>query len=82
MDDWMARNEALGINPKSYFPFFSWNAKKEPAAYICFLHTYLLDAATLSGILKTKQKLGRTINSDKLGGIAFTKISKLTMCSA
>ena len=43
---------------------------------------YLLDAATLSGILKAKQKLGRTFNSDKLGGIAFTKISKLTMCSA
>ena len=41
-----------------------------------------LDAATLSGILKAKQKLGRTFNSDKLGGIAFTKISKLTMCSA
>ena len=38
--------------------------------------------ATLSGILKAKQKLGRTFNSDKLGGIAFTKISKLTMCSA
>ena len=43
---------------------------------------YLLDAVTLSGILKAKQKLGRTFNSDKLDGIAFTKISKLTMCSA
>ena len=43
---------------------------------------YILDAATSSGILKGKQKLGRTFNSDKLGGIAFTKISKLTMCSA
>ena len=43
---------------------------------------YALDAATSSGILKAKQKLGRTFNSDKLGGIAFTKISKLTMCSA
>ena len=42
----------------------------------------LLDAATSSGILKAKQKLGRSFNSDKLGGIAFTKISKLTMCSA
>ena len=29
-----------------------------------------------------KQKLGITFNSDKLGGIDFTKISKLTMCSA
>ena len=46
------------------------------------LYLYSLDAATLSGILEAKQKLGRTFNSDKLGGIAFTKISKLTMCSA
>ena len=45
--------------------------------------TYILDAATSSsGILKAKQKLDRTFNSDKLGGIDFTKISKLTMCSA
>ena len=43
---------------------------------------YLLDAVGSSGILKAKQKLGRTFNSNKLGGIAFTKISKLTMCSA
>ena len=27
-------------------------------------------------------KLGVTFNSDKLGGIDFTKFSKLTMCSA
>ena len=45
-------------------------------------HIYSLDAVTSSGILKAKQKLGRTLNSDKLGGIAFTKISKLPMCSA
>ena len=51
--------------------------------FILLLSTCLLDAATSSsGILKAKQKLGRTFNSDKLGGIAFTKISKLTMCSA
>ena len=43
---------------------------------------YILDVVTSSGILKAKQKLGRTFNSDKLGGIALTKISKLTMCSA
>ena len=30
---------------------------------------YLLDAVTLSGILKAKQKLGVTFNSNKLGGI-------------
>ena len=47
-----------------------------------YIYIYILDAATSSGILKAKQKLGRTFNSDKLGGIAFTKISKLTMCSA
>ena len=40
------------------------------------------NAATPSGILKAKQKLGVTFNSNKLGCIAFTKISKLTMCSA
>ena len=33
-----------------------------------------------SGILKGKQKLGVTFYSDKLGGIDFTKFSKLTMC--
>ena len=42
----------------------------------------IIDAVTSSGILKAKQKLGVTFHSDKLGGIAFTKISKLTMCSA
>ena len=43
---------------------------------------YLLVAVTSSGILKAKQKLGITFDSDKLGGIDFTKFSKLTMCSA
>ena len=42
----------------------------------------LVDAVTSSGILKAKQKLGVTFNSDKLGGIDFTKFSKLSMCSA
>ena len=46
------------------------------------MHIYILVTVTSSGILKAKQKLGRTFNSDKLGGIDFTKISKLTMCSA
>ena len=44
--------------------------------------TYILVAVGLSGILKGKQKLGATFDSDKLGGIDFTKFSKLTMCSA
>ena len=39
--------------------------------YVCMLVT-----ARLSGILKAKQKLGRTFNSHKLGGIDFTKILK------
>ena len=43
---------------------------------------YNLVAVTLSGILKAKQKLGITFNSDKLGGIDFTKFSELTKCSA
>ena len=43
---------------------------------------YILVAVRASGILKGKQKLGVTFNSDKLGSIDFTKISKLTMCSA
>ena len=43
---------------------------------------YLVDAARSSGILKAKQKLGRTFDSDKLGGIAFKKNSKMTMRSA
>ena len=47
------------------------------------LSNYLVVAVTSSGILKAKQKLGITFNSDKLGGIDFTKFSKLTiMCSA
>ena len=46
-------------------------------------HTYyIVDAVGSSEILKGKQKLGVTFNSDKLGGIDFTKFSKLTMCSA
>ena len=43
---------------------------------------YLIVAGGSSGILKGKQKIGVTFNSDKLGGIDFTKFSKLTMCSA
>ena len=42
---------------------------------------YILDGVTSSGILKAKQKLGVTFNSDELGDTNFTKFSKLTMCS-
>ena len=41
----------------------------------------LLDAVTSSEILKAKQKLGVTFDSDKLGDTYFTQFSKLTMCS-
>ena len=44
--------------------------------------TEIVVAVMSSGILKVKQKLGISFNSDKLGGINFTKNSKLTMCSA
>ena len=48
-----------------------------------YLHcVYILVAVGLSGILKGKQKLGVTFDSDKLGGIDFTIFSKLSMCSA
>ena len=43
---------------------------------------YLLVAVTSSGILKEKQNLGVTFNSNKLGVIDLKKKSKLTMCSA
>ena len=43
--------------------------------------TYVIVVGS-SGILKEKQKLGVTFDSDKLGGIDFTNFSKLTMCSA
>ena len=42
----------------------------------------LLVAVGSSGVLKGKQKLSVTFNSDKLGSIDFTNFSKLTMCSA
>ena len=52
------------------------------AAYYVFPGHYIVDAVGSSGIMFKKQKLGVTFNSDKLGGIDFTKFSKLTMCSA
>ena len=45
----------------------------------CTIH---LVAVGSSRVLKGKQKLGITFNSDNLGGIDFTNFSKLTMCSA
>ena len=45
-------------------------------------HMYVLDAVGSSGILKGKQKLGVTFNSDKQDVIDFTKFSKIAMCIA
>ena len=51
--------------------------------YFFLLRTVcILVAVRSSGILKGKQKLGVTFNSNFLGGIDFTKFSKLTICSA
>ena len=43
---------------------------------------YILVAVGSSGILKGKQKLGVTFNSDKQDVIDFKKFSKLKMCRA
>ena len=71
------------------FPEFPWKATILTIFYIFWnllqkncAPYYILDAVMSSGILKAKQKLGRTFNSNKLGGIAFTKMLKLTMNSA
>ena len=37
----------------------------------------IVDAVTSSGILKAKQKLGVTFDSDKLGDTYFTKFSNV-----
>ena len=42
----------------------------------------ILVAVRLSGILKGKQKLGVSFNSDKQDVIDFMKISKMRMCRA
>ena len=46
------------------------------------LYLCIIDAVTLSGILKAKQKLGVTFNFDKYDVIDLTKFSKMTMCRA
>ena len=86
------------MNPKVFYPAYHYEnfdflyvSSKETWGFFtiegkCF-HCLNRDLSvvvvvTSSGILKAKQKLGITFNSDKLGGIDFTKISKLTMCSA
>ena len=53
--------------------------KKVGSIHIVVLLGY---AVRSSGIWKGKQILGVTFNSNKLGGIDFTKFSKLIICSA
>ena len=71
------RQESVLWKKKYYKRAGLWNPRNQAYQYTC-----ILVAVGLSGILKGKQKLGVTFNSNKLGGIDFTKISKLTMCSA
>ena len=52
-------------------------------AFVCAVQgMYSLVAVGSSGILKGKQKLGVTFNSDKQDVIDFKKFSKLKMCRA
>ena len=70
---------------KKHFPNVRYELLNDHSKIISFkspMGQLTLDAVTSSGILKAKQKLSVTFNSDKLGGIDFTKFSKLSMCSA
>ena len=65
---------------KCYKPISFVSISIKMSKGICKLN-YTVVAVGLSRILKGKQKVGVTFNSDKLGRIDFTKFSKLTMCS-
>ena len=56
-----------------------FNLLRMPLNQVSILYT---SYGTVVRDFEREANLGRTFNSDKLGGIAFTKISKLTMCSA
>ena len=58
--------------------FLNWNL----LFFVSTVTQYIIVTARSSLFLIGKQKLGVTFNSDKLGGIDFTKFSKLSMCSA
>ena len=82
-DEWILifnqqNNSLFGVKHFLVFGFTMWRQ----SFWRHMENPPIIDAATSSGILKAKQKLGRTFNTDNLGGIAFTNISKLTMCSA
>ena len=63
-------------------PVWAFQARGYKISFFKKESSYILVAVGSSGILKGKQKLGVTFNSDKLGSIDFTKFSKLTVCSA
>ena len=52
-------------------PFSKKASRKNYLALMIDRAGCIIDAVTSSGILKAKQKLGVTFNSDKLGGIDF-----------
>ena len=54
--------------------------RNSPKIALFFTDSFIYSRCGHVGILKAKQKLGVTFNSDKLGGIDFTKFSKLSMC--
>ena len=73
---------ALPKQPINQFKPVQESRQQELSAYYLYVYTIYVVAVGSSGILKGKQKLGVTFNSNKLGGIDFTKFSKLTMCKA
>ena len=73
----------FGFPQKSYVILYkSCSEFKKIESFMKQNYIFIRWGHTSSGIWKAKQKLGVTFNSDKLGGIDFTKFSKLSMCSA
>jgi hypothetical protein len=68
------------FNPRMKFEIFVGQMTSFEVIKIVLSELYSLVAVTSSGILKAKQKLAVTFNSNKHGVIDFTKFSKMTMC--
>ena len=87
-----SRNKVTNTYVYMFVPYLyrNSNEEKESNRKKCLLKMhmhvpqkmYLLVAVGSSGILKAKQKLAVTFNSDKHDIIDFTKFSKMTMCRA
>ena len=73
---------ALPKQPINQFKPVQESRQQELSAYYLYVYTIYVVAVGSSGILKGKPKLGVTFNTDKLGSIDFTKMSKLTMYNA